>query len=370
MNPHGVILSERSESKDLLRAIGCATRRDPSTSLRSAQDDTLCLKLLFFLLMTCILVLPVRGQARAGLYVGVLETRGFITGAANPRSGLFHLRDDTLWTHLGWTNIRTFGLASGEDGTLYMAAGNGLLRSVDGGQAWRITTGWEITEVLDVAVESSQRLYIATAHGVWRSDDAGETWRALERGLPQPGARYAQVVAVDRQGGGYVLVGAEEGLFRSEDGGEHWQAVGPEGVAVRSLAQHPTDGQRWLAGTEASGVFLSEDGGQTWRAAAGPLAEATIYAVAFDLADPVRMVAAGHQTGLFSSIDGGLTWTQAASSQPIPNIHALAFDPRMPGRLWIGTLGMGVFRTDDLGQTWISAGLEGAVVRDLMFYGF
>lgn len=61
---------------------------------------------------------------------------------------------------------------------LYLAAGNGIHRSTDYGQSWKIVTDWRMTEVLDVKVDqrNPNYIYAATAFGFWRSTDRGETW--------------------------------------------------------------------------------------------------------------------------------------------------------------------------------------------------
>jgi hypothetical protein len=37
------------------------------------------------------------------------------------------------------------------------------------------------------------------------------------------------------------------------------------------------------------------------------------------------------------------------------------------GKLWAGTVGGGVFSTVDAGKSWQNAGLEGAVIYDMIF---
>ncbi len=64
------------------------------------------------------------------LYAAVVEAKTFIVGAANAPSGLHRFEGDTTWTHLGWATLRDFGVAADphDPGTLYLAAGNGVLR--------------------------------------------------------------------------------------------------------------------------------------------------------------------------------------------------------------------------------------------------
>src|SRR5271157_1866009 len=88
------------------------------------------------------------------VYVSVLSTKLFVVGAANPETGIFYKKttDDTVWQHTGPKNIRAFGLAvhtplRGQ--LICIAAGNGLHKTTDGGKTWKVTTGWQVTEVLN-----------------------------------------------------------------------------------------------------------------------------------------------------------------------------------------------------------------------------
>lgn len=298
------------------------------------------------------------------LHAAVLETRNYIVGAANAASG-FYRRDDGAWTHAGWRNVRCFGLAVDERDptTIYLAGGNGVLRSRDGGASWRVTTDWRVAEVLGVALDpfASGSVYAATAYGPWHSADDGETWRPLPAPGAQPNATFTTVLVPDAERSGRLLIGTEDGLFDSTDGGQRWTATGPR-VPIRALAQSPHRPEVWLAGTEDHGLLRSADGGASWTAACDG---ATVYAVAFDPAEPSRLAGAGFGTDLLASDDGGATWTKRPLDVPAPALHALAFDPDAPGRLWLGTVGAGVFTTDDLGATCEDAGLA-----DTTLYAF
>ena len=106
------------------------------------------------------------------LFAAVLETRNYIVGEANAASGLYR-RSERGWSHTGWQNLRCAAVAveEAEPETLFLASGNGVLRSRDGGTTWRVTTDWRVAEVLDVALDpfAPGSLYAASAYGVWHS---------------------------------------------------------------------------------------------------------------------------------------------------------------------------------------------------------
>jgi photosystem II stability/assembly factor-like uncharacterized protein len=313
---------------------------------------------------------PALGQYTAGLHVAVLESRVYVVGADNAPSGVYRLEADGAWTHLGWRNIRAFGLdvSQGRSGHVLLSAGNGAFVSSDGGSSWRQTTDWQVTEVMEIAADPHRpgRLFIATAYGLWRSEDGAGSWAQMH--LHDRWPAFAQSIAVDWQTPGHVIAGTEGGIYRSTDGGDSWEQV-VDGPAIRRVRQSGSEPGLWIAGADGHGVLLSRDGGRTWtNAAAEGAPSASIFAVAANHADAGRMAAAGFETGVHLSRDAGSSWrhVEAPAGQ---SIRSLAFDPQTRDRLWAGTIGGGLFYTDDEGATWHHAGLDGSYVWDIVFSG-
>ena len=321
-------------------------------------------------MMAC--VLSVRAQPKPTLHVAVVELENFVAvGAANEgAAGLYRHERDTLWSHSGWGNTRNFGLdaAPPDSETIYLACGNGVIQTSDGGDTWRISTGWRIREVLDVVVDphASNHVYIATAYGVWRSTDQGETWKEMNTGIPKPQSTFTGTIAADRRAEGHLIVGSEEGLYRTTNGAQQWTAVGPRDVAIRDVVQSKADPELWLAGTEDQGVLISQDGGLNWSFSERSAELGNVFAVAADPSNPDRMAAAGFEGEIYLSTDGGERWERIGAMDEA--VHALIFDISEPQRLWAGTLGDGVFYTDDDGSSWHYGGLEGAVIWNMEFF--
>ncbi|MDZ7263094.1 MAG: hypothetical protein ONB16_00825 [candidate division KSB1 bacterium] len=307
-----------------------------------------------------------QAQPKIIIHAAVLQNQNYVVGAANAPTGLFRYEGDTLWTHLGWRNARTFGIAvnPANPDYIFLACGNGALRSLDGGASWRITTDWRMTEVLDVVMDpfDSNQVFIATAYGIWRSLDRGNSWIAANQGLK---SNFVQTIEPDRRRAKRWLAGTEDGLFQTIDSGTSWQKIGPEQIAVRDIHCCAEKPGYWIVGIEDKGVLVSSDDGNTWRAGIGDIAKQTIYAVAIDPSYPNRMAAGGYQSGVWVSRDGGRSWAASKQKLPALDIHALAFDPGISGRLWVGTLGAGIYYSDDLGLNWTYAGLNGTDIWDI-----
>ncbi len=338
--------------------------------------------LLFLLLVLIISPGIVRAQSAPRLYAAVVQRNNFVVGMKAPTSGLFGFDHDTTWTHYGWHKTRNFGISydPGDPDFIFMACGNGALRTLDGGKSWRVTTDWTITEVQDVTIDPfhPDTAYIATAYGVWRTFNKGASWDSASTGLndgydgPVPNQFYVQTIQIDQQKGAYILTGGEGGIHRSTDAAADWKKVGPAKVEVRDIQQSKSNPLLWLAGTEDHGVLISHDAGQTWHYVKGRIAKETIYAVAVDPDNPDLMAAAGFQTGVYISTNGGKTWKQHKKGLPILDFHALIFDPVQKDKLWAGSVGAGVFSSNldaSGGDSWHYAGLRNAEVWDMIFVG-
>jgi photosystem II stability/assembly factor-like uncharacterized protein len=249
--------------------------------------------------------------------------------------------------------------------TLYYACGNGVARTENGGETWRLVTGWRESDVMRIVIDPSDtdRIYGATIWGVIISRDGGDTWMAANSGLPE---YFSKDIVLDESSPERLLLATTTGLFESNNRAAEWQRVDsfPE-VAVLRLERSGVDPDIWIAGTEGQGLWLSTDNARSWKQVAPALANAYVYAVALSPADTADMAAGGWGTGVHISRDGGKTWQAATGSTTSPNITSMIFDRHEEGRLWASTFEKGTFFTDDSGTTWSDPYLVGAYVFDL-----
>lgn len=331
----------------------------------------LYLKPLLLLLLLAAAARPGQAQEGAVLYAGLIKSKGYVVGSPLSASGLHRFEGDTTWTHLGWNTPRIVGITYDprNPDILFLASGNGCLRTMDGGASWRLTTDWRITETQDVSVDPNRpdHVYLATAYGVWRTTDQGETWAEASHGIPSPSSTYTDAIKVDRTQAGRVLAGTWGGLYLTTDGAQSWTPVGPRDVPIHDLHQSPTNPSVWIAGTLDKGVLLSDDGGLTWRFARGRIAEQSIYGVAIDPLEARHMAAVGWDTGVYVTTNGGASWKRHTRGLPSPHFYEVIFDANIPGRIQAATVEEGLYLSDDDGRTWQSAGLYGTMIFDLIF---
>ena len=320
--------------------------------------------------MRCLLLLamaavPVSGQYT--LYTCMVTSKDYVVGAKLPPSGIFLKTESGEWRHAGFNHpfITALDYDPADPTTLYVAAGNGLIRVTGGGERWKILTGSDVTELLDVAVDrhAPGTIYFTHTTGIRVSHDRGATWSDVSAGLHR---KYTQAIRVDSRTPGVLVAGNEEGIFRSEDGGKSWRSVGAAGYQVLHIEQSPHDACYWLAATQGGGLFASTDCGVTFESN-GPLAVGrNISDIAFDPGSN-RIAVAGWGTGVALSEDGGKTWQSRNAGLPSTSVWSVAFDPAHPGRIYASVHEEALYVSQDYGRTWARDGLEGSRVYRMRF---
>lgn len=291
---------------------------------------------------------------REAVYMAVLSSfHPRDKGDTAPAAGLFVSTDQGYsWQHRGWRDyIRNFYSEEGSDGTIWSACGNGVLRSTDAGKTWRITTDWEMTEVLKVKAAETEPsvVFASTAYGIFRSTNKGASWEKKVLGMRRP---YSGDVCIDLTNPRHVLAATEEGAYLSKDGGEHWIAAELAVKGVRVVVQDPHDAKRFWIGTEQDGVFCSQDGGQRWEQRSTGLDHKTVYAIAVHPKKQDWLYAGTYGGGVYLTTDGGAQWEKRSQGLTDLQVHAIVVLPSDPRVVLAGTLNKGLFRSTDAGETW------------------
>jgi len=288
------------------------------------------------------------------IYMAVRSSRQTrLNVSDNPTIGLFLSRDaGATWEHKGWRDqIKVFYAEAGVDGTLWSACGNGVLRSTDGGATWKITTGWEVTEVLKVKVDPRDPdvVYAATAYGIFKTANKGKSWQAKNKGLDNT---FVSDIVIDRTNSARLLVATEGGIYISTHKGESWAPAALRGKGVRTIVQDPLRTKRFWAGTEDDGVFLSNKKGERWQPANHNAGLTTVYAIAIDPENSNTIYLGTHEGGVYRSTDGGKSWQQRSNGMNNLVVHAVAILPSNPKTIFAGTINGGLYRSTNGGETW------------------
>jgi len=319
-----------------------------------------------WLLALALWPVPLAGQYT--LYTCTVNSKDYVVGARLPTSGIFLKPANGEWRHAGYNVpfLTALDYDPLDPSVLYVAAGNGLLRVTEGGERWKILTGSEVTELLDVAVDphAPGTVYFSHTAGIRVSHDRGATWQDAGAGLRR---KYTAAIRVDRQHSGFLVAGNEQGIFRSPDGGKSWQLAGASGLQTLHIEQSPHDPCYWLAATEGGGLFASTDCGASFESVGNLGVGRNLYDMAFDPASADVIAVAGWGIGVAISEDRSKTWRLGNAGLPASSVWSVAFDPAHSGWLYAGVHEEGLYVSRDYGRTWVKDGLEGGAVFRMRF---
>lgn len=315
-------------------------------------------------------ILAALDSARAAdhrLLLCAAASKGYVVGAKLPPSGLFALVGE-VWEHLGYTHpyITSVDYDRHDPSLLYMAAGNGCIRSADQGRSWQILTSWDMTELQDVTVDPHHRgaLFVALPDGIAHTTNSGQTWQRAEQGLRR---KFTKAIRVDPKHPGHLIAGGESGIYSSADDGAHWKLAESAATMITDIEQSHHRPAEWLATSQSNGAIRSTDGGHHWRPVETLPSSGTLYRISYDPLDPSRLAICGWGPGVLVSEDAGRTFVARNAGLPSPNVWSVRFDPDHPGRLYAAVHEEAVFVSDDSGRNWRRFGMEGTIVYNMVF---
>ncbi|MFT5193338.1 MAG: photosystem II stability/assembly factor-like uncharacterized protein [Cellvibrionaceae bacterium] len=247
-------------------------------------------------------------------------------------AGLFVLNTETATTNpvvheIPFASVHAVALA----GDTLLAAGlpANLIYSGDGGKHW-----------LRATIEGADRPFTSLApspnilhdgvvlagtagQGIMRSSDGGRFWEFATFGLDDYNVLVvacAPVWNADQNDQEIALAGTADGIFQSPNGGRAWRKCqAPDGATdaiVQSICFSPdfVNHQQVFAGTEMHGLLISTDAGLNWTQHDGLPADLSITAL---LVVDKKLVAAAGSGEVYTSADLGQTW-QLQQKLPFP----------------------------------------------------
>jgi uncharacterized repeat protein (TIGR01451 family) len=254
-------------------------------------------------------------------------------------------------------------------------AGNGILRSTDGGATWTHVSGDYFFGVsvsrLVVDPSNADHLYAAilrgrggarrvtpTPHsqwGLWESHDAGATWTLIKKAPPEDQSTGATDIEIDPLDPNVLFASfAGDAMYKSTDGGATWKPM-MNGIPAGNFAVAPT---RFSIGI-------------SHPSAAHP---AVLY-VGFDW---YEADGSHHVANVYKSTDAGASWAPTATGEnDVDNVedycgtqcsydNVVEVDPTDPNVVFVGgSYGYdlspesgGIFRTTNGGRSWVNLGWD------------
>jgi len=195
-------------------------------------------------------------------------------------------------------------------------SGSHIFKSTDGGEAWtEIGLNYPRhveTSIREIKVDpqNSNVVYLGTSaqestqgNGIWKSVDGGQTWNRLSSGIPEDVSVNSIVIHPEEPN--RLLVATEEGMYRSIDQGRSWARVFEP---ARDMENDPSNPDVIYVAT-SQGVMLSKNFGSTWEGISTGLPNRDITAIAVNCNGTV-VYAGVRNEGLFAAV--------AKSVSPVP----------------------------------------------------
>ncbi|UCC24634.1 MAG: hypothetical protein JSU98_12980 [Gemmatimonadales bacterium] len=266
--------------------------------------------------------------------------------------------------------------------------GNGVYRSIDGGQTWSHLGLEDTHHIARIQVHPADPdvAYVAAMghlwgsnemRGVFRTTDGGESWDKvlyidehtgaidLIMDPNDPKTVFAAMYQRQRRAWGFNGGGPGSGIWRTMDGGDSWHELteglpqGDKGRIGLDIYRGNTD---WIYavveadargandGDEENGVYRSWDRGNTWEQVSTENPRPMYYSqIRVDPNDAERVYLGG--ADFYMSQDGGEDFTDEAAEEVHLDHHAIWINPADSDHIILGSDG-GVSISFDRSETW------------------
>jgi uncharacterized protein (TIGR03437 family) len=262
--------------------------------------------------------------------------------------------------------------------------GTQVIYSTDAGATWKsLASPFPIANVFQPLIaavdpKNSSTLYVASGNTVCKSTDGGHNFHCVALSFISPQANINSL-AIDPQQTStiYAAAGVTGGVFKSTDGGQTWTNAG-KGLPTSSFAGaiaidpfHPNILYVWVG----NGGYVSQDGAASWTPSSLPWPSALVTSgtFSFDPVTPGVIYGPGFVANVVKvqkSIDGGRTWTPL--NTPF-NSCCVVPDPKVSGRLYDlifqnngGVPAGALWSSQDGGLTWTSSAVPAPAAGPLV----
>lgn len=287
-----------------------------------------------------------------------------------PKEKVIHLEHPSVELRDRFLGVATL---ADQPGTLWMVGKEGkILRSEDGGKAWREQASGTRENLQSIAAWDSQRAVAVGNTGlILTTADGGATWRPATAPKSEIDNKLLRV-RIDPQGAAWA-VGVMGAVLTSKDFGATWERKVPEQDIAWNDVAFPTQDSVWIVGEFGHAMHLAVAGSKPVAAHSAPPAtsaagpggggpeekkftppagwvgvkmptDRSLMTIAFS--DPQHAVVGGVEGTLLATGDGGATWRLVPLATK-EHIFDIAF---ADGR-WLGVGGRGLLLVGDMAAT-------------------
>jgi photosystem II stability/assembly factor-like uncharacterized protein len=250
-----------------------------------------------------------------------------------------------IWESLGPESgsISAIACAKTDTQIIYVATGDGVYKSVNGGKSWQRSCNGLGSLSASSLVINGDVIYVGTTNGVYKSVDAGETWELSSERLIEV---TCLAISPTDPNVIYAAVGiAQSEIFKSMDYGESWSSVdGSLGKGrFYSIAVHPQNSDVIYVARE--NTFIEQNTQEGWNTDDMGLISTEIWCVAVSS----RGVYVSTSIGVFRSNDSCKNFSMISSGLP-PNITIITI--AQPDIVYVYSPRNGIYKSDEGGNNW------------------
>jgi photosystem II stability/assembly factor-like uncharacterized protein len=278
---------------------------------------------------------------------------------ASACSGVYNSMDGgSRWSHLetprGAFRTHFVAIDPRHNGVVFAGTTDGLLKSVNGGHAWRKVSSYSVHSLAFDPGLDGRVFFAATAGkfpgGLLVSNDEGSTLRESNTG-------FTNRSFTTLSGSGLALYSSSVyeagsgGAYRTENLAARWdKAAVPAGDQLVQMTAAP-DNPKLLYAAGYHGISESKDGGLHWTSRRMPEGSASVSAL---LPLPKGVLLAATSSGLYRSADGA-SWTKVSGEAMQPGTLSL----QRSGSAVAALTNSGAIASMDAGLTWKACGSTG-----------
>lgn len=184
----------------------------------------------------------------------------------------------------------------------FLAAGDGVYRSTNGGLNWSKTDATPNLDYITLFSLDEKTIWaVSGSKAISKTVDSGKTWVTLTASF-----NFTEVFFRDENNG---FASSLEGVLKTTDGGSTWSLISNQPTGAASV--YFSDELTGFCGTYENGYWRTDNGGTSFSRVTG-LPSRIFTTQFFSGADAGKGITMGQDGYTYTSTDNGVTWTKGS----------------------------------------------------------